>query len=504
VSWGVRGWRRSRPPAPKARAERSEARSQPLSPAGASAINLAQIFAWTILAATVLPRGGHFRFDEAYLYDRALEVAHSWHLAAYGTPASGGGLPLPGGGAIDLMALPYFFASGPLAGAIWVVLLSAVGAWLFDRALARLGSEPFLRVAATTLFVWSFWHARFADRLWNPHLFLFATPLLLWLSACLATAMERKGLLALAWGLATALIVQIHPSGLVAVALCALLLRGAQLPRRTFALAAVGLLAGYAPYLWAEWPQHFANARQWLMPSGGHADWTALRLGLESFAIFPSHSAATFPGHFPRRAPWDDAQAASFWLALLLVPFGYLVRGRWRRPCLAGLVLVPLSIWASGRGFTHHYVVGAYPFLMLPAAAGLAFWADRGDRLATLAGAYLLAFALFGAALMVRNYAPGGDDTIPQQLELTSDLLSVGHRIRPDPNSVLSHEPLVFEILARRVYGQQLTLEASDGIPCALVDQPLTVRDTQRFQVGRHYLLCWPHGLGNILSIPGR
>ena len=27
----------------------------------------------------------------------------------------------------------------------------------------------------------------------------------------------------------------------------------------------------------------------------------ALRLGLESFAIFPSHSAATFPGHFPRR-----------------------------------------------------------------------------------------------------------------------------------------------------------------------------------------------------------
>ncbi len=479
-----------------------------LSPAGATAINLAQISAWTILAATVLPRGGHFRFDEAYLFDRAREVAQSWHLAPYGTPASGTGLPLPGGGAIDLLAVPYLFASGPLAGALWVVLLSAVGAWLFDRALARLEASPFLRVAATTLFVWSFWHARFADRLWNPHLFLFATPLLLWLSARLSRPAGDERGVPVAWGLAAALVLQIHASGVVAVALCALLLRGARLPRRAFGLAALGLLAGYAPYLWAEWPQHFANARGWLgaglgPAAGGHTDWTGVRLALEAFAIFPSHAAATFPGHFPSGAPWDEGQALTFWLAVLLVPVGFLVRGRWRLPCLAGLLLVPLSVWASGRGFAHHYVVGAYPFFMLPAAAGLAWWADRSDRLAALAGAYLVAFALFGAALLIRGYAFEPNDTIPEQLELTSDLLSVGERIRPDPNSVLSHEPLVYEILARRVFGRKLEL-GSDGPPCALMDQPLTVRNTKRFQVGRRYLLCWPKGLGNILQIPGR
>jgi hypothetical protein len=387
------------------------------------------------------------------------------------------------------------------------VLLSALGAWLFDRALSRLNAEPFLRVAATTLFVWSFWHARFADRLWNPHLFLFATPLLLWLSACLATTANHERALALAWGLAAALVLQIHASGLVAVALCALLLRGARLPWRTIWLAALGLLAGYAPYLWAEWPTRFANARSWFEGGlGGRADWTAMRLGLESFAIFPSHAAAVSPGHFPAGAPWDDAQALTFWLAALLVPFGFVLgswHGRWRWPCFAGLLLVPLSIWASGRGFTHHYVVGAYPFFMLPAAAGLAYWAERGDRLATVASAYLLAFALFGAALLLRGYGFGGDDTIADQLELTSDLLSIGHKIRPDPNSVLSHEPLVYEVLARRALGQELLL-GTEGPPCALTDAPLTARDTKSFQVGRRFLTCWPHGLGNILNLPGR
>jgi hypothetical protein len=438
-----------------------------LTETGATAIDLAQISAWTLLAAMVLPRGGHFRFDEAYLYDRAVDVAGSLRLAAYGTPASGTGIPLPGGGAIDLMALPYLFAKGPLAGAIWVVLLTAVGAWLFDRALARLGTEPFLRVAATTLFVWSFWHARFADRLWNPHLFLFATPLLLWCSAVLATSeKEHQALPALAWGLAAALVLQIHGSGLVAVALCAI----AALPTRfsAGALGAVvaGLVTGFAPYLWAEWPSRFANARQWLFGPGasGHPDWTAVRLGLESFAIFPSHAAAQFPGHFARGAPWENGQALTFWVAIALVPAGFLVEGRWRWPCAAGLLLVPLSIWASGRGFIHHYVVGAYPFFMLPAAAGLAFWAGRSQRLAMVAAAYLAAFALFGAALIVHDYPRDGDETIAQQIELTHELLSVGHRIRPDPTSLPAREPLIYEVLARRVFGQELSFGA-DGTP---------------------------------------
>jgi hypothetical protein len=475
-----------------------------LTPAGASAINLAQISAWTLLAATVLPRGGHFRLDEARLYDAALAAARSLHLAAYGPIASGREVPLPGGGAIDLMAVPYLFANGPLAGVIWVVLLTAIGAWLFDRALARLSAEPFLRVAATTFFVWSFWHARFADRLWNPHLFLFATPLLLWLSACLATAASGETALALAWGLAAALVLQIHASGLVAVALCALLLRGARLPRRAVSLAAAGVVAGYLPYLWAEWPSHFANARKWIGPGArGHVDWTAVRLALESFAIFPSHAAASFPAHFTSGAWWEDGQALSFWVALALVPFGFLVRGRWRLPCLAGLVLVPLSIWASGRGFTHHFVVGAYPFFMLPAAAGLAFWADRSERLATLAGAYLLAFALFGAALLIRNYSGGGEDTIPDQLELTADLLSVGHRIQPDPNSLLSHEPLIFEVLARRDLGQELQF-VTGGVPCALHPKPMSLPSATPFQVGQRFLYCWPGGIGSLLHIPGR
>jgi hypothetical protein len=102
---------------------------------------------------------------------------------------------------------------------------------------------------------------------------------------------------------------------------------------------------------------------------------------------------------------------------------------------------------------------------MLPVAAGLAFWADRGRSLATLAGAYLLAFALFGAALVIRGYGSGGDDTIPRQLELTSELLSVGHPIQPARDSLLAREPLIYQVLARRVFGQELQLAPGGAAP---------------------------------------
>ena len=140
---------------------------------------------------------------------------------------------------------------------------------------------------------------------------------------------------------------------------------------------------------------------------------------------------------------------------------------------------------------------------MLPAAAGLAFWADRGPRFASLAGVYLLVFAVFGAALMVHGYAIGNDDTIPEQLELTADLLTVGRRIQPGPDSILAREPLIFEVLARRDFGEELQL-GPGGVPCALFDKPMVLPSASRFTVGRHYLACWPKGIQSLLHLPGR
>ncbi len=398
-----------------------------LSERSVTRVDLAQIAAWTLLALCFLPRGGHFLGDEAELYARALHVAETLRPAAFGWHPSGSSLPMLGGGAIDLLAVPFLFTRNPLAGTVWVVLLSALGALLFERALLRLAAPPELRLAATTFFVWSIWHARFADRIWNPHLLLFASPLLFYGTAVLrgggrapalrdgggrASALRDAGV-AFGWGLAAALCVQCHGSGVVPVALCALMLlplegdRGLS-PHFLWA-APLGLAVGYAPYLAADAPTGFAVLRAWTAAAPSRVDATAGRLALESFAIFPSHAAVSFPAH-PGHGLWSVASAATFWIALVLAPLGFLVPGRWRFPCAAAVLLVPLSIWASRRGFTHSYVVASIPFLILPAAAGLALVARRFRG---LAAGYLAAFALLGAGLLVREYGRPGLEVPP-------------------------------------------------------------------------------------------
>lgn len=386
-----------------------------------SRVNLAQAALWTLLAAALLPPAGHFLFDEAYFYRRALEVAATLRPAAFGPPASGTGLPVPGGAAVDLFALPFLFTSHPYAGTIWVVLLSSAGALLFDRALARLGAAPALRLSAVTLFVWSVWHARFADRLWNPDLLLFASPLLLYATARLRDSPGAAS--GLAWGAAAGLCVQCHPSGLVPVCLCAFLIlplppgggeardHGAarRLSPHFLWSAPLGLAAAYAPYLEADAPAGFPTLRAWAAAAPSRVDPTALRLALESFAIFPSHAAAAFPGHLGHDG-WSAACALTFYAALVLTPFGFLVRGPWRLPCVTALVLVPFSIWASRRGFTHAYVVAAYPFFLLPAAAGLTLLPARARH------AYLAAFAALGVALLVHGWRVPGPQSLAAQI----------------------------------------------------------------------------------------
>lgn len=437
----------------EAQAQLTEARAG-LPASTVSWINAGQIAAWTILALCFLPRGGHFLFDEADIYDRAVQVAATLRPAPFGKTASGSGLPIIGGGAIDVLAVPFLFTRDPFAGAAWVVLLSALGAALFDRALARLSASPELRLCATTLFVWSIWHARFADRLWNPHVLLFATPLLFYLSACLRRGERWRASLSLGWGLAAALVLQCHGSGVVPVALCALMLlpieEGRGLSPRFLWAAPLGFVLGYLPYLSADAPRGFAALRAWTAAAPSGVNGTALRLALESFAIFPSQAAPAFPGHLGNGA-WSAAPALTFWLALGLTPLGFLVRGRWRFPCAAALLLVPFSIWASRRGYSHSYVVASYPFLILPAAAGLALLAGRASRLVQ---GYLAAFALLGAALLVREYAAPRVDSLPAQLDVTRALLadpSEQCRAPQDPDS-----RFVREVLARRVFGREI------------------------------------------------
>ncbi|MHB8419664.1 MAG: hypothetical protein ACYDCL_16430 [Myxococcales bacterium] len=461
----------------------------------ATAAGLAQLVAWTVLALLRLPRYGHFLDDEAQMFDRASEVAHRLVPAADGPfPVSGTHAALPGGAAFDLLAPPFLVSGNPHAGVVWVILLSSAGVALLDRALRALGATPRLRLLGVTLSTWSFAHARFADRMWNPHLFLFATPLLFWLSARLR-ASEAATLAGLAvFGFAASLLPQIHLLGLVPVALCVVVAWPAL--RRAGArlwAGAAGFCLGYLPYAIAEAGRGFANSR--LLAGGRPAGlWLGRACGrsLLAFATFPSQADSPRPERFATFAlgAWqENLGALSFWTALALLPLGLCVRGPWRRACVIGAALVPLALAASGRDYYPHYVVGPYPFYFLPAAAALSLLAGKGRAASAVVLAYAVGFCALGGVRLWGDYGPGAQWTIDRQIDVTRHLVDVGGKVRPAPRTLLAEQPDIYRILARRLQGREVAF-AAEGVPCDLSTRRHP--DWESWPEGEQILSCAP------------
>ena len=468
-------------------------------PRRASAFVWAQLGLWLALAESLLPTHGHFCYDEAFFYDRSFRVARGGGLAADG-PFVSGTTPrafTPGGGVFDLYAPPFVFARDPRWGTAFVLLLSAAGVLLLDRALARLAASGRMRVAAATLATWSIFHARFSDRIWNVDAFLFAVPLLLWLSARLREAPARLGPWAFGWGAAAALCLQIHLSGAVAVALCALV-AAPGLARRGW-LAPLGWAAGggvalYLPWIHAQLPLHCAGLLA--LRHGGPAGrlfGAGLARSLIVFAKFPSQAARLRPERPPAgaailSAPWLGF--LTFWITAALVPLGLALRSRWRAACLAGLVLAPLYLAASGRDYFDHYLIVGDAFYLLPAAAALGWLAGRGRLGAALVGLYLVGFALLGARLLATEYGGDWRDwTIGEQLEIARHLADRGHPIAPVGPPLATEESFVYETLARDVLQRPLTF-APGGEPCELGDAPRQAKAEWPVGGGKHWLSC--------------
>ncbi|MHB1844771.1 MAG: hypothetical protein ACYCWW_08065 [Deltaproteobacteria bacterium] len=459
-----------------------------------------QLLAWLALGEALLPTHGHYLYDEAFFYLRSFEVAHGAGLAADGPFISGTNPTAytPGGALFELYAPPFFVARDPRWGVAWVVLLSAIGILLLDRALHWLEATGRMRVATATLATWTIWHARYTDRMWNVDAFLFAAPLLLWLTARLRRApAAHRWAWALAFGAAAALCLQIHLSGAVVVALCALLVWPALAPRERFDLAgwaAVGAVVLYLPWIRAQIPLHFAglSALRQGRPAG-----RLFGAGLDKtsvvFAKFASQAARRSPERPPSWAPWLSLPwlaFLSFWITVPLVALGLFVRSRWRVACLVGLLLVPCFLAASGRDYFDHYVIAPFPFYVLPAATALAWLAGRGRLLALVAAVYLAGFALLGARLLTLEY--GGnywDWTENMQLEVTSHLTSLGRPIAPQGESLLSEQSLIYETLAHNVLEQPLRFDPS-GAPCWLDNSPRIHAFEWPIAGGRHWLGC--------------
>jgi hypothetical protein len=453
----------------------------------AAAFNAAQLVAWTALALWRLPPSGHFQADEALFYDASFRVARSLIPAAYGPPISQTS-PVaytPGGGLFDLYAPPFLFTRNPLWGTAWVVLLTAAGLGLFDRTLRRLGASGRMRVIACALATWGIWHARFADRMWNAHAFLFAAPLLWWLSVRLRDAERGAAAWAVGWGVAAALLLQIHASGILAVVVGVLWAWPALRRGGLIGLAAAGAAIAYLPWLIAEAGHGFADAALLVAarPRGALLGVGAGR-SLAVFLKFASQSARVPEQLTPLTSP-GIAGFATFCLAGIGLALGLRVRGPWRRACVWTLVLVPAFLAASGREYFDHYVIAPYPLYVLPSAAALSALAGRARALAWAASGYLALFVALGVALLWREYVPGADgSSLPVQQEVARTLVARGTRI----SGVAGADRKVVEILARDEFDVPLQM-SPDGAPCVVSGAPLGRTGTAEWQVGSQWWL---------------
>jgi hypothetical protein len=473
-----------------------------LIPKRATQLNVALALGWTALALAVLPRHGHFLFDEALFWQRALDVIRDHRLAGYG-PFISGTDPMvytPGGAAFDLLAVAFLWTQHPLAGSIWVVVLSGIGLVLFDRALARLDLAPGVRVAAIVLYAFGIWHARTSDRIWNINLFPFASPLLLYVAARVVTSTGRARLGAAALlGIAAGLCLQIHASGLLAIGLTALLILPVLRKTPTWRIWPLGLVAlggfavMYVPYLFEDAAHGFVNTLH--LGSGrsaSHLFGVAIGRSFATFAQFSSQSDGLRPEQFK---PWvgigrEDLGTLTFYVAFLLFVLGALRQSRVRLMALAGFLLIPAFFAATGRDYMPHYVAAGGPFYVLPAAVALdTLWTTR---LRSLAVGYLVGFLALGIANLFASYSSEVPEwQLADQLAIAAELADRSPSIRLVPESQIQRQALLYEWLAQDVLHRNLSV-SEQGTPCGIFESEADAKrsgDTPRFR-GRHWVTC--------------
>ncbi len=429
-------------------------------------INVVQVAAWTALAMVVLPSRGHFTYDQAYFYELSVRVAETLRPPAYGPFISGTSptVMTPGGSLYLVYSIPFFLSRDPRVGVGWIILLSAIGLLLIDRSLKGLGAPTSLRLALVSTLTWSMWHGRFTDTFWNANLFLFSTPALFYVAVRNARDTQAS------WppwsalfGLLSALSVQIHASGALAVFACGLLW-ATQRPEAfrlsRFGPALLAFVAAYVPYFLVELRDQWVNSKALLgaIPLG--FDRGAVWRSLGAWLLYSSHAQTSEAVPAFVTGGWQGwLFAASLLTAGALSLLGLCVRFRSKLIPLLLIPTLPLYFRLSGRPFYDHYVVAVLPFLCLLGAAGAAWLLSR-RFLRWLAVAYFGAFAAAGVALLVagqevlRPGDPWNGHTVNFQLERTGRAVASG---APVSSGSWDEEAFVEWVVARRLFRRPLT-----------------------------------------------
>ena len=435
----------------------------------ATRINRVQILVWTVLSGSVLVRTGHFTYDQAYFYELAVRTAEALRLPGYGPFVSGvQDSPLtPGGMLYAVLSVPFLLVRDPRWGMAWLHLLSAGGMLLFDAALRRLGVQPAMRIATLVLMGWSVAHARATETFWNGDVFVFATPTLLYLTARLVTEASSRWKKVVLFGLVSAVLVQTHLSGAMAISVCLavwLVQRPESFTVRRLALVVAIVALCYVPYFVSESQVDFINTH-WLrsaVPSG-ERHWTAAMtrslLAPIAYVSHPEYPVQLWPP-FPHTWPgWviglSGVGAAVF--ALL----GLFTRFSLKLSSVLVFLGLPVFFWLNGRDYFDHYAQAVVPFCCLWAGAGAGRLLAAGGPWRALTLAYLVAFCGGATALLLTQLRepvlhpvmPWNGMNVAYQVKLVREELARADLPGSGPGD---ESALTRAVVARRLFGREL------------------------------------------------
>lgn len=429
---------------------------------------LAQLALWTVWAGALLARRGHFMYDEAYGYHRAVRVAQEHWLPVTGWPWMGGAVAYNPGGFFDLaVAVPFLFGSDPALATWWLVLLSALAIGVLDLALRRGAAPPALRLAVATGLCWSYWHARGVDRLWTPNL------MWTWSLVGLALALRilQAGptrLRALGLGLWMAVGLQCHPGAVMAIAVIGLVLvrrRDLRAPGPA-ALVAAGFTLPFVPYLVLEAGQGFENtARLLAVHSPTRFAWVVV----VKAALAPLLSVSQLAGFGTSTGGvWASLSGQpDRWLTLagggLLLGYGLLQPGPLRAPLLAAMAAIPALFLLTRRWYEEHFVAALVPYFVVMAAIGAAALWRRGGRARRALAAYALFFVGVGVFRTAWEYEHRRDPTIPSETRRVAQWVEAGAGVVPVPaDSRARHDAFVLWSLAQHLAGRTPVFALAD------------------------------------------
>jgi len=446
----------------------------------ASRLNLLQLAIWTTLALWVVPARAHFLYDEAYFYHQAVEVARHGAFPVYGPPVSGTTPTAftPGGAAYVVLAIPFLFGTDPRLGAAWLIVLSSLAVWCLDRALKGFGTDPASRVFTVAVLTWSTWHVRVVDRIWNNHLlwplslFLLATTLLL----MTRPAARSRGLMAL-FGVISAVLVQAHLQGALAVAACGFLILTAadghrNLRRWLPAVAGCGVL--YLPYAASEIVHRFQNTG-WMHSAHAFAEWNlgAVARGVVAPFWFQSLFPFTLIAPQPLQAALSGT-STSHWVrvAVSFLAIGVSACCSFRRTPLRRFVLIcwlliPVYFLVIQREYHDHYLYSLAPFFVMPLGLGLGTLFRRSQAFSVVSCVFLAVWIGVHTEHWVPEYLTGlHRPTLASQLRRAEAAAKA-----PSALQVQSGDPDVFIVwsLAKNRFKRDLLFYVVDlGRPCRI------------------------------------